>query len=203
MKVRPHSPCFTSGQVLDGVERWVEGCLLVRETESLPGLDSGRIDGLLVPVDSLAAIHKTKVRMGLIGVEVKIHRSDFLRGLKAGQFDRYAQALSGLYIATTGIVCKTREVPRAYGHLVVNRRPGYGSICVCKRHPQWSVGPLTVDDMWAVLFRVVERLRDDASRDKEQYANWKNVAGAQVMERVMGALARVEAKQAAKLGTYE
>ncbi len=194
-KKLPYHPCFDAAQVLDGVEQWVDGCVLVRETKGIPGFSTGRIDGLLVPMGWTAAIRRAKVQLGLIGIEVKISRGDFQRGLKSGQFERYAKALSGLYIATTGSVCKTSEVPREYGHLVVNRRHGYGTVCICKRHPKWRDGPLSVDDLWGVLFRVVQRIRTEAARDRAQYEAWKEVAGGMVVARMMQTFSQIEKDQ--------
>ncbi len=191
---KPYYPCFTAKQVLDGVEQWVEGCILVRETGAL--WSGNRIDGLLVPVHWSAKIHqRAKVRLGLVGVEVKIRRGDFLRGLKSGQFDRYAEALSGLYIATTGPVCKTREIPRDFGHLVVNKSRGHGVVCICKRHPQWRDGQLSVGDMWKVLFQVVECIQEETVQEREKYANWKESTGLRIVSRVMTALSHIEKDQ--------
>jgi len=203
VKKTPYDPCWTADQVLNGVDRWVDGCILVRETEAFPGQGNGRIDGLLVPVDWSAAIRRAKVRLGLIGVEVKITRTDFFRGLKSGQFERYDKALSGLYIATTMGVCKTREIPAACGHLIVNRRRGYGTVCVCRRHPRWKDGPLTVEDTWDILLKVVEHLRDEASRDQARYEEWKETIGHRVIAPVMTAISRLEIARPAERDAAE
>jgi len=105
--------------VLDGIERWAAGYHLLRETGAV--IANGRLDGVLVPVG-----WETRARPGIYGVEVKVSRTDFLRGLNGGQFDRYLAKVNCLYLATGPDVCKTAEVPLEIGYLVVGFRGNNG-----------------------------------------------------------------------------
>ena len=191
---------------LDAVERWADGCMLLRE---IGLVENGRIDGALVPlsIDSPGVknnpMRKTGRpfwdRMGLLGVEVKLHRSDFLRGLKEKQFERYAPSFIGLYICTTLDVCKPSEIPREYGHLVVTwsdetERDSYKRIpvCVCKRHPQFKAVELDHETMWRVLWRSGEEMRKRAAEAEAKYARATARVGSLASEYIFGAVKALE-----------
>jgi hypothetical protein len=155
-------PRVSARSVLDAVEQWAEGFVMLRETGSLlGGLD--RVDAILIPVSYDTMLWRAlKYDQGPVGVEVKVSRSDFLNGLHSGQFDRYADYLSGLYIATTKDCCRTQEVPRCFGHLVCTRRHGRSRVksgdndilaCVCRRHPTFE--PMVWDQK--KLFKLFHR----------------------------------------------
>lgn len=173
---------YQADRMLDAVEAWARHAgapwWMLRETAA--GADrGGRLDAVLVPLsikcDIFSLRHYPKSsgqrlhwtdRLGLVGVEVKASRADFLRGLEAGQLERYAGELSGLYLAT-GPDVKTSEVPDGIGHLVlfdplpargpdrgarVARGPGHR--CVCKRRPRYQVRPLSNEQAWRLVFAV-------------------------------------------------
>lgn len=168
--------------MLDAVERWCDGMGLwmLRETEV--GV-VGRIDALLVPVGFDAPCLGRRKRGGwtskvvLTGVEIKANRADFDRGLKEGQFDRYAATLGGLYVAT-GLWAATRELPAGVGHMQVyehaahvararsgrrDREPyefGARLRCVVKRHPRWTDAELDNETAWRVLYRIAKTAAD-------------------------------------------
>lgn len=149
-------------RILNAVDSWADGKYwLCRETTCFV---KGRIDGLLVPTAFDAHCMK-KVRghytdsVRVCGVEVKVSRADFQRGLKIGQFDRYAKTLDGLYLATFADTCKTAELPPHCGHLVYMHGKSNSSRIVCKRHPQYRATKFTQDQMWQLFFRYVTEHR--------------------------------------------
>ena len=155
--LRYKHPGGSSG-VLDQVERWCSKWgLLLREKGLLwefgREVKIGRIDGLIVPTSWKAPNYGTKEPFGLIGVEVKVTRSDFLRGLKSGQYEFYAEKLSGLYVAgPVGVVSK-KEVPEHVGVLFVGRRG-----ISCARRPKWKRSELSNYQMWRILWAMREHL---------------------------------------------
>lgn len=155
---------WESNRVLDAVERWADGYRIIRETGIVNV--GGRIDALLIPFNKDAHCMKdtTKAffdRPRLLGVEVKVSRSDFHRGLREGQFDRYAAALSGLYVAAPHGIIKTAEIPDGVGHLVIR-----GEKCVCKRHPNYRDVDVDRDVPWRLLFHLYT---EEAKRRREQW----------------------------------
>jgi hypothetical protein len=137
-------PTNNAVQALNAVQQWAAGCVLLRETGVFR---NGRMDGVLVRTHFNSVLKEH----GLYGIEVKLSRSDFLAGLKNGQFDRYVLDVNGLYIATAVNVCKTSEIPKQFGHLVVHRRD-HGLQCVCRRHARFKkIVPLDEDLLWRLL----------------------------------------------------
>jgi len=197
----PYRPVFSAEGALKAIERWAPGYMLLRETSALR---IGRLDGLLVPVSGAAPIMRVqrdrrgvrqdsrKIYPGLVGIEVKLRRDDFLRGLNNGQYTRYARCLAGLYIATPKGICRTSEIPDFAGHLIVAQRPGYGLVCVCRRNPHWQERPLEVSSYWYILFDVAaayqRRIREE--RDEVQHMKW--VAGNEIICRLTQVLDRLE-----------
>lgn len=147
---------------------------MLDEGDTLPRMRSpGRVDVLLVPVNAGAAVMEHRMetlpsgstcwpafwsRPGFVGVEVKATRSDFARALGSGQFDRYAAALSGLYVLTSPGVVRRGELPDGLGHLSLRTD---GAAVVARRHPKFRPVGLSVEDVWRVLFRVCELHRDE------------------------------------------
>ena len=149
---RIYPSLFSAVDVLDAVEQWADGCVLLRETQVFR---NGRMDGVLIRAHFNSVLKKS----GLYGVEVKLRRSDFLKGLNSGQFDRYAQSMNGLYIATSQGVCKTSEIPRQFGHLVVSNR-GDELQCVCRRKARYTAKePLSGDLFWRLLVDCCDQFR--------------------------------------------
>lgn len=144
--------------VLRGVEQWACDCFLLRETCVI---EDGRLDGLLVPMSWTAPM-----RAGLFGVEVKISRSDFLRGLKTQQFQRYQRQLSGLYLATCRDVCKTSEIPPGIGHLIV--RDLHDGAAVCRRKAASQPLKLTEPLLWKILHDAFDQQRKWVNNEKKR-----------------------------------
>lgn len=151
---------LTAKTVLDAVELWADGCYLLRETGQVC---SGRLDGLLVPVH-----WEAKIGRGLGGVEVKVSRSDFLRGLKEGQYERYAKNVNLMYVATHKDVCKTSEIPAGIGHLVVCIRPKIGPVCICKRRAVRREMELHPDAMWRIIWDLFDQHRKKQRQAEEE-----------------------------------
>lgn len=159
-----------ANRVLDSVEIWADKYWLTRETECFV---KGRIDGLLIPtafdahcVKSIQGHYASSVRV--LGVEVKVSRSDFQNGMKNGQYDRYNDCLGGLYIATPTDVCKTAEIPKHIGHLQIDRRPTPWR-CICKRHPEYRDAQFTPEQIWQLFFRFVMHQNDELREQREHY----------------------------------
>ncbi len=160
--------------LLDAVEQWATSLRgeywLLRETEA--GV-VGRIDGLLVPASFDCHVFKSRSghwlsKAGLIGVEVKASREDFLRGLREKQFDRYADDLAGLYVATPRCV-KTAEIPAQCGHLVVYRTAERAEwVAVCKRHPTYRDSAMLPETMWQLVFKAIMRMKKDRREERDR-----------------------------------
>jgi len=169
---------------LDAIEKWADGYMVLRE---IGLVKKGRLDAVLVPMNFEASVARTYKtvnyfqRLGLVGVELKLSRSDFTRGLKSGQFKRYQGELAGLYVATMKGVCKTKELPAGIGHLVVDWLPSAKRRvlardsgrplmrCVCRRHPKWSAVQMTQEQMWRILHRVNSAMNNEVKNIRSQY----------------------------------
>lgn len=149
--------------MLDAVERWATGYWLIRETGIVDV--GGRLDGLLVPMNRDASCMESSRRVGvpqklrffarpvLLGVEVKVTRADFLRGLREGQYDRYAEKLGGLYVAVPRGACRVAELPDGVGLLVAGRDfcdPRF--TVVCRRNPTLRYVEMGQETFWRLLF---------------------------------------------------
>ncbi len=136
---------MTAGEILDAIDDAYGGhYMMIRETGILCEADPanakgiGRMDALLVPWSSQAdcMLQNTDKwfwdRPRLIAIEVKVNRADFLKGLREGQYERYANQVSGLYLAVPrpdhpvrkyreqDRVCKLKEVPKSVGLITVS-----------------------------------------------------------------------------------
>lgn len=180
---------FDSESVLCAVQAWAGGCTVLREF-TLHDRGS-RIDAVIVPdtpggvFDMTAKARKWgdfwDTRQGLIGVEIKVSRSDFLAGLKKGQFERYNGLLAGVFIATTLDVCKTAEIPPELGHLLCYHDEN-GLVCVCRRKPKFSAVELPNELLWKVLHRQKEAFREERHRHQCEILRIREAAGARVAQ---------------------
>lgn len=172
--VRPPKPWQIEAEgMLDAVEAWAEGVEMFREIGIIEGgVSKGRMDAVLLPVSTDAHCLSKGDKFGLIGVEVKRTRSDFLKGaslvpprrrlhgaqdaMLPSQFDRYRQQLLGLYIVTLKGVCKPSEIPDGLGDLVIEKvestPPEYR--CFCRRHPRYDGPEPTNSQMLHIMFRM-------------------------------------------------
>lgn len=145
-----------SRYVLDAVERWAGGDYgIVRET-SIANQDNGRLDALLFPTCyRTSAFRKAKSNFGIIGIEVKVTRSDFTRGLRIGQYERYRDdpGINGLYLAVPQGLCKPSELPSGVGLLVVRSKGLRPSqyVASCRRHPTLSDNETPSAVLWRLL----------------------------------------------------
>ena len=140
------------------------------------------MDAVLIPTMFTAMSYKRlKFSQSIVCLEVKRTRADFLSGLKNGQYAKYADHCSGLYIVTPYGIVKPKEIPKEYGHLVVTRRfvsdgrDDYYGVCVCKRHPRWRAMELNPAQLWRILWafmkwfsaeRDVQRGRIELTRER-------------------------------------
>lgn len=165
----------TASEILDAVETWAgEDWTLLRETSALtaggtPWANGLRMDGVLIPLSWEAPSYKRcTFRQGIVAVEVKVTREDFLAGVRRNQFAQYADFCSGVYLAAPADIVRVSEVPDGVGFLqIVNASRGLSrsfsesvSIrAVCRRHPRFQPRPLTPEQCWRVLWCGLNRLR--------------------------------------------
>lgn len=169
---------------LEVVEAWAEGYWMIQETGIVT--PRRRLDALLVPVTGEARCMKRFrgsfwKRVRLLGVEVKISRQDFLKGLKSGQFDHYDKHVSGLYVVVPmdENVGKMSELPPNVGFIEIEKSgPRAKWICHCRRHPKFKDIEFTYDVPWRLLFQIREEyqqaVRDLKARYDERYETLKN-----------------------------
>lgn len=153
-------------QVLDAVESWAHGAFLIRETGALR---NGRMDGILIPY-----LYECSLDFGIWGVEVKVSRSDFLAGLRKGQYERYEADVDGLFVATPRGVCKTSELPKKCGHLVIGPNPRIPRTrhCICRRRPKTKHTPLDDGACRRLLFAMGRQFF------QSEWASWREVRDA-------------------------
>lgn len=145
--------------------------------EEIGELCNGRLDMLLVPLNMDSPIFKAMSghwtdRLGLIGVEVKVDKQDFKHGLESGQFDRYAESLSGLYIAGPPDVVVAKMVPEQYGVISVGG-PQYGTKnpvepIACRRHPHFVRRPLTEEATWRIVWSLAKDIGRFTRSERER-----------------------------------
>ena len=161
MKRDPWFSKQRTAQILDAVEDWADGYIMIRETGCV--LDNGRLDALLVPYQWQTPIMQRRYdprrRFGLIGVEVKATRADFQRGLKRNQFQKYADKLDGLYVAAPMNIIKKGELPLGIGRLVINDQKWPKYKCVCRQHPLWQDRTYDENHMWKLIFTLVRTIK--------------------------------------------
>jgi hypothetical protein len=191
------SAWFTKN-VLNAIERWADGMVLIRETGAL--IQNARMDAILLPIDRNAHCMRRSdrpffTRPGILAVEVKTERSDFLRGLRTGQFEKYQACVHGLYLATTLDIAKTSEVPGSCGHLVVDfggklrRTP----IAVCKRHPRYNDKVMyDTETMWRIFFALVAAQSERFAWQQEDYRRKLQQIGHIAGEKVFMAIRRIQ-----------
>lgn len=202
----PLHPVFGAKSVLDGVERWALGFLMLREIGLIP---DGRLDAVMVPLSYDATVMQGKTnqstknyweRCGLVGIEVKVKRGDFLAGLRREQFQHYDQYLTGLYVATPPEVCKTSEIPKGIGHLIVGHRHGYGKVCICRRHPVFKQIELQQEMIWKVLFRCFREFQERENQLQQDYTEKMDRVGELASEHIFSALRNIRQTVEKKVG---
>ncbi len=190
----------TAGEILDAIDEAYGGhYLMIRETGILCNF-SGRMDALLVPWSSQAdcMVQNTGTwfweRPRLIAIEVKVKRSDFLKGLRDGQYERYANQVSGLYIAVPrpdhpvkrfreqDRVCKLKEIPKGVGLITVKR---FGK-AHCARRPKLADVQFEPDVPWRLLFAARQHLWEEWRK--------RHIADMEIDERIGKAVARAIAR---------
>ena len=147
--------------------------LMIRETSAMTARGTWtsprRMDAILIPIAwRNTAYNNLKFKQGIIGLEVKVTRQDFLNGLKSGQYEKYDKEVCGMYLVASKRVCKTSEIPDGMGHLLVGHRPGYGNVCICKRRPKWKEVELRQESMWRIIFTMTSYLRDKRREEWEK-----------------------------------
>ena len=107
--------------------------------------------------------------VALIGVEVKRSRPDFLNGIKKGQYERYHNALNGLYICTSQGIAKASEIPKKFGHLVIKDEFTSDIRCICRRHPEYHKVEYPEFTAWQIMARVYKEHVDELYRMNREY----------------------------------
>jgi hypothetical protein len=174
---------YTAKEMLAAVEVWAQPDYWMMRETSACAPQGGRLDGLLIPVSITAPAMKSRgFRSGYwteravpVGIEIKASRSDFLRGLSEGQFDRYRASVPNLFVCT-GRDVKTAEIPAGLGHLIHHLPPGERvpmdggkwsrrtthpePRVVCRRQPKFCAHELGADTMWRIVMYCADQMRD-------------------------------------------
>ncbi|MBD3267462.1 MmcB family DNA repair protein [bacterium] len=166
---------YHADDILNAVEDWAitKGNYMLLREFGVFG-NNMRLDGILLALGHTAHIFKKYKRHGLIGIEVKVSRSDFLHGLKNGQYEKYNKYCAGLFLATPRDVCKTSEIPEHCGHLICERkrmkRSGWPrTFCVCRRHPKYKPGAWDSSIFWRLIERVCQEHRKEIHKLQNIY----------------------------------
>ncbi len=198
-------PAKPSSDVLDAVEAWARpGARLLREVELIGNDRSeaevgvhGRADGLLVPVVPWECGWRPKRGWcwdgcSLAGVEVKISRGDFRKGLETGQFDRYRRVLGALFVAVPRwLACDVlRDLPAGVSLIVTEPC----EIARCVRQAKATPTTVSPQMFWKVL-----HLLDAESRVREHAADRAKVdildrVGHHASAAIRGALKAIEVR---------
>lgn len=180
-----HGANWQLGRCLDDLERWAHerGYWMIRETESI---GVGRIDALLVPVSFEAHVVKRGKFNGLVGVEVKLRRPDFLRGLREGQFARYAEKVNGLFLLAAEGIARASEIDRRFGFMVWN-----GDKVRCARHPTYTKEEPDAEIAWRLLSTIRVEFEQRLRRMEREYESKMERAGHLIAGRVMSAVRRI------------
>lgn len=183
--------------ILNAVERWAIDYWMGRETGCvLKG--KGRLDAFLVPSSERCTSVIKNGRFGIIGVEVKVTRSDFQKGLNTGQYDRYYEdtGISGLFLATPKGLVKTSEIPKHIGHIVVNTsKPRRGDwTASCRRNPTFKTDDTPSDVLWRLLMFMQYDMRAKNREMQYEYGEKLNRIGDLVGSEVFSAIRRFEKK---------
>ena len=162
---------LAAARMLDAVERWAfPDYWLMRETQATV---NGRLDGLLIPRSFKASVLRRKPgywtdKLAVVGVEVKASREDFQRGLREGQFDRYCDSSSGLFVVT-GREVKTAEVPKRCGHVICFDHQRFNGLsAACRRLPEWRDIPLDDDTAWRIVFYAADQQREAEAKARTE-----------------------------------
>lgn len=175
MKRRRRHGSIIVGWFLDVLEPWAEGYWMIRESGiATPKM---RLDALLVPVSQDAHCMK-KIRgpfwkrPRLVGMEIKLSRNDFQRGLKKDQFAKYDSMVTGFYIVVPegDNVCKMSEVPARFGFIEINNRGHRGGWTLrCRRHPHYVDPDLPIEIAWRLMFQVRDEMNLAAKNARDRY----------------------------------
>ena len=157
--------------LIRAVRAWAKeaGYILLQEVAA-PSI--GRVDAVLVPTELLRRDEiKASDLSEIIGVEAKVSRTTFLTGLKDGQFLRYQERLSGLFVVTPPMCVSPGELPNGIGQLEVALRPGDMADIVpttrCVRKAVLSSTGCSPDLLTAVVDRLAEYAAPAARVDGE------------------------------------
>lgn len=216
---------ISAHSVLSAVERWASSTCMIREIELLghaPPAEKGynqshrdrmaqafgRLDALLIPYKPWECPWSKKVggwiwrQAKLVGVEVKVSRSDFNAGLKKGQYERYGDNLAGLYVATPAGLIKTAELPKGVGHLVVrerhsNRDSGrtfrpHEYVATCRRHPTFTDHQPPPEMFWKIIAGVVASVQEDGRDAAGRLRRGRHAAGEVAKEIISAAMRAAE-----------
>lgn len=184
---------------LDAVENWATGAYWMERETGIVLEGSGRLDAVLVPISHDASAFKTKYArgnsLGLLGIEVKLSRADFLAGMRRGQFESYRDdpGIVGLFVVTPRGICKTAELPGGVGHLVVNEkeRPSLWT-AVCKRNPIIADRPTPPSVLWRLIFRMRWKYSCWAWKEKRDHAQRLEKVGYSIGTRVHSLVKRID-----------
>jgi len=166
-----HVGYTTAEHVKAEISKWAMGVEMWPLTE-IGGIVDGILDLVLIPMAMDAPIFKGLMaargdwtaRLGLVGVEVKVDRSDFKNGLDNGQFSRYDKDLCGLYIAGPKDVVVLKEVPPEHGVIHVGR-----DRIACRRHPRWKQAPpVSTSEFWRLMWAIAKQLRCERRREADK-----------------------------------
>lgn len=166
---------MNANAVLNAVDSWCGSDHLERE---IGIIDNGmRLDGVIVPASWESAIYKKAKRFGLVGIEVKVTRSDFLAGLRRGQFEAYKKdkSIMGLILAVPRGIVKKSEVPDGVGLITVRQKASierwrFEHSACCLRMPKFKS---KVDDsaaLWRIVMRMNESLRCRSVKAQDEKA---------------------------------
>ena len=191
-------------KMLDAVEVMCAGSYwLIRETESLV---DGRIDGILVAETDDASILKKLGKAehrkpgmnwyaraaNITGLEVKASRADFLRGLREGQFERYASTVSGLFVVTMRDV-KTSEIPEACGHITVFQTDEKREFrAACRRQPKWVDRPITAPQAIELMHRYRHRKDKEIAALHKRYRDKLQRIGERASAKIFSVLRKMD-----------
>uniref|UniRef100_A0A6M3M2G6 Uncharacterized protein n=1 Tax=viral metagenome TaxID=1070528 RepID=A0A6M3M2G6_9ZZZZ len=180
---------------MDAVEQWATDFLLIREIGIVSG--NRRLDGVLVPKSGEGVWRYMKNGpgfwdwFGLLGLEVKMTRGDFQRGVNDGQFERYRKAVAGLFLVTPPKMLKPAEVPDGLGHLIVYQRSGSGLVCTCRKKPEIRKVEPTSEQMWRLIFRIVQATDEKIRKTEAAKKKWEEQMGDLASRHVMATLRKM------------
>src|ERR1035437_9381777 len=184
-------------KILDAVDIWAygSGWWMLRETGIAV---SGRSDGLLIPVNKEADCMKEQngrffARPRICGVECKATRSDFLRGLNDGQFERYQKTLNGVYVASLRDVCKTAELPEGIGHRgIPNDVADRSYRCVCRRHPTYRDVDMDQETPWRIMWELRSQFTKAQIKQGDEYRKKLDQIGTYAQNYIFSAVRELE-----------